>query len=163
MARDGGGLDLSFKHHEDSGSGHQRQDRDDIEEEDDDDDRRTARDREDEQEEDETAAVGDDLTTRPTRGAGGRGSREDGSGGRRRKPLAPQWVNPDWTEPTEASSSAPTTHISEARLNRSWEDRPEDKDTRTINGVCVMMDPAAFGGQPTTETVRGWAARNMED
>ncbi len=92
-----------------------------------------------------------------------------GTAARRRKPLAPQWVNPDWTEPAAdgAPAAQPEGIATQQRLNRSWEDRQEEKeDSRTINGVCVMMNPAAFCGQPAAAAEaagRVWVARNMED
>jgi len=156
MARDTAGLDLSFKHTEDRGH---RDDRDDLDEDDEDEETGT-RDREDDQEEEpnQTSAAGDEPAQRSV----------SGTAARRRKPLAPQWVNPDWTEPAaDGAPAAQPEGIAAQRLNRSWEDRHEEKeDSRTINGVCVMMNPAAFCGQPAAAAEaagRVWVARNMED
>jgi hypothetical protein len=157
MARDTAGLDLSFKHTEDRGH---REDRDDLDEEDEDETTGTTRDHEDDPEEEpnQTSASGDEPALRSV----------SGTAARRRKPLAPQWVNPDWTEPAaDGAPAAQPEGIAAQRLNRSWEDRHEEKeDSRTINGVCVMMNPAAFCGQPAAAAEaagRVWVARNMED
>jgi hypothetical protein len=160
MARDTAGLDLSFKHTEDRGH---REDRDDLDEDDEEETTGTRDDREDEQDEEPnqtSAAAGDEPAQRGS---------VSGTAARRRKPLAPQWVNPDWTEPAaDGASAAATEGIAAQRLNRSWEDRQEEKegDSRTINGVCVMMNPAAFCAQPAAAAEaagRVWVARNMED
>jgi hypothetical protein len=157
MARDTAGLDLSFKHT--SGGGH-RDDRDDLDE-DDEDETTGTRDHEDDPEEEpnQTSGGGDEPVQRSV----------SGTAARRRKPLAPQWVNPDWTEPAaDGAPAAQPEGTAAQRLNRSWEDRQQDEkegDSRTINGVCVMMNPAAFCGQPEAAEAAGrvWVARNMED
>jgi hypothetical protein len=167
MARDTAGLDLSFKHAEDrtSGGGGHRDDRDDLDEDGDEEETGTRDDREDDQEEEPnqiSAAGGDEPAQRGSVSGGG-------TAARRRKPLAPQWVNPDWTEPSaDGAPAAQPEGTAAQRLNRSWEDRQQDEkegDSRTINGVCVMMNPAAFCGQPAAaaEAGRVWVARNMED
>ncbi len=159
---------MSFKHHEDSSGGGRREDMEEDEEE----RGGGGRDRADPEDdpEDEPTPMGDDSGSRPVScGTGGGGS--SSSAARRRKPLAPQWVNPDWTESGDAAAAAAALPPAAEgggvqRLNRSWEDRTEDKeDSRTINGVCVMMNPAAFGGQPPAEVGgRVWAAHgSMED
>jgi hypothetical protein len=160
MARDTAGLDLSFKHTEDRGH---REDRDDLDEDDEDETTGTTRDHEDDQDEEPnqtSAAAGDEPAQRGS---------VSSTAARRRKPLAPQWVNPDWTEPAaDGAAAAQPEGTAAQRLNRSWEDRHEEKegDSRTINGVCVMMNPAAFCGQPAAAAEaagRVWVARNMED
>jgi hypothetical protein len=159
MARYTAGLDLSFKHTEDraGGGGH----RDDLDD-DDEDETTGTRDQEDDQDEEpnQTSASGDEPVQRSV----------SGTAARRRKPLAPQWVNPDWTEPAaDGAPAAQPEGTAAQRLNRSWEDRQQDEkegDSRTINGVCVMMNPAAFCGQPAAAAEaagRVWVARNMED
>lgn len=50
----------------------------------------------------------------------------------RRKPAAPQWVNPDWQDP---------------------EKKPAE-DEVIINGVCVMQTPEDYGRRSAEETVR---------
>lgn len=72
-------------------------------------------------------SLDDDKTTEPKAtstptGAGGRSSR--------RKPAAPQWVNPDWQE-----------------------DKPRHPDEVIINGVCVMRGDD-FRREATAEPVR---------
>jgi hypothetical protein len=156
MARDtAGGLDLSFKH---TTGG-------DLDEDDEDETTGTRDEHEDDQDEEPnqtSAAAGDEPAQRGS---------VSGTAARRRKPLAPQWVNPDWTtEPAaDGAPAAQPEGIAAQRLNRSWEDRQQDEkegDSRTINGVCVMMNPAAFCGQSAAAAEaagRVWVARNMED
>lgn len=82
----------------------------------------------------------------------GRGGEEEGretesddgtaraNGGRsRRKPAAPQWLNPsDWRE----------EHREEQR-----EEHREEQGSKTINGVCVMNTSAVYSPEehPSTE------------
>ncbi|KFB43683.1 AGAP001187-PA-like protein [Anopheles sinensis] len=53
----------------------------------------------------------------------------------RRKPAAPQWVNPDWQDPDKKTTTTPSTTTASTTVGSK-----KDADS-IINGVCVLQPP----------------------
>jgi hypothetical protein len=141
----GGGLDLTFKRDNDN-------DRDSIAESGSDDSNQESasavnvkRDKTDAESESDEAGGGN-------AGPGGRSdhvSTISVSSRSRRKPVAPQWVRPDWMESDEndVKSKLPLDGDDESARRLAAKPATNDKENNlTINGVCVMNSASyAFG------------------
>ena len=99
---------------------------------------------------DEISAIGGNLSI----GSNGHNNKSSAaeSGRSRRKPLAPQWLNPTWDELVEQQKKKMAALAqSEDDIIESVDDQSRDSESavaastgRTINGVCVVNDYSMF-------------------
>jgi hypothetical protein len=78
----------------------------------------------------QVALVASAALQQAVQAAGGRSSR--------RKPVAPQWVRPEWMEDKKDSDSSKTENIDDGKESDVNSGVGEKENSLTINGVCVM-------------------------
>lgn len=71
-------------------------------------------------------------------------------GSSRRKPAAPQWVNPDWLQ-------------SEHKQQQQQQQQPQQQSEVIINGVCVMQAADGCADRRRSETVRVEPSSDVND
>ena len=94
-----------------------------------------------------------DETSTANGGNNSGGNKSAESGRSRRKPLAPQWLNPTWEEEEKKRMSSSQDEEGAS----ADEDKSRDQDgesaaaSRTINGVCVVNDYSMFGKEDKSD------------
>ena len=104
---------------------------------------------------DEISAIGGNLGT----GSNGHNKSSAESGRSRRKPLAPQWLNPTWDELVEQQKKKMAALAQSVDdINESADEQSRDSESavgastgRTINGVCVVNDYSMFAKEDKSD------------